>query len=134
MIQSCFSSLIQLLVRKGRLLQSGEGAREIPLLPPPLQLLERDVNLQWSSPHRAGDGIYILDPPLSHVGVVFGLLCGNTVFELHFDDLHRTTSQSCGLTAVLQGKGLCHSSMASLGMTGTPGAPAWLGAWQNGQS
>lgn len=72
MIHSCFSWFIQLLVRKGCLLQSGEGVRENPSF---LQLLERDGNLQRCSPARAGDGIYILDPPLSPVGVVFGLLC-----------------------------------------------------------
>lgn len=46
-------------------------------------------------------------------------------FELHFDDLHGTTSQ---------GRGMCHSSMASLETTETPGVSAMLGAWHGGQS
>lgn len=127
MIQSCFSWLIQLLVRKGCLLQSGEGVREKPLFPPPLQLLEPS----WSSPPRAGGGIYILGPPLSHWVLCLTCSVKSTTFELHLDDLHGTTSQGCGLTAVLQDKGMCHSPMASLGTTGTPGAP-W--AWENQQT
>lgn len=65
----------------------------------------------------------------------------NTVFELRFGDLHRTPGQGGGLAALLQGKEICCSSMASLGdsrdlrcLSQAQDTRHVLGAWQGGQS
>lgn len=76
----------------------------------------------------------ILAALLSHGVLCWTCSVSNTAFELRLGDLHGTTSQGCGLAAVLQGQGMCHSSTASLGTTGTPGAPDMLGIWDSGQS
>lgn len=95
---------------------------------PPSHPLSSSLRVMWifSGPHHPGLEMAFTSWTHCCLMWVLCLTCfvKNTAFELHFDDLHRTRSQGCGLTAVLQGKGLCHSSTASLG---TAGAPARLG-------